>query len=397
MTNTIKYKVAVVVVLATIFGFASGVVGEIIARVYIIEQAFNIPLFGDINFQDNSYGASSLVIRNPSKVIVEQNTKIEESKNAAKRSIVGIFRKNEKTPENTGQEKKFDINNYYQYYDELGNGLIVTSDGWIATDFIPEKMQDSLAPGKPLATSTKKSFLDEYVVITDDKKIYDIDEIIFDPGSLYSFWHINANDLPVKNLIDKKNIQNGELVLAVNWDGWTEVSFIVSKEEQPALVNPSGGQVNHMNLSEKPLKIFYGTFLFNLNNEIAGLINAEGEILPTDAITPALNSLLSNRKIDKIDLGFNYINLSDLIKSVEDGFPPNGLLIYKNEKGEAVSKGGPADSAGLAEGDIITSVDNIVLDGSNTLDGILDKHLPGDVITLYYIRNDKKLQVQVTL
>lgn len=398
MTNNIKYKVAIVVVLATIFGFASGVVGEIIARVYIIEQAFNIPLFGDINFQDNTYGASSLVIRNPSKVIVEQNTKIEESKNAAKRSIVGIFQKKNKViAKNTTQESGFDIDNYYQYYNELGNGLIVTSDGWIVTDFMSEKLQAALTPSKTLATSTKKSFFDDYVVITNDKKIYAVDEIIFDSNSLYSFWHISANDLPVKNLVDKKNIQNGELILAVNWDGWTQVSFVVSSVKQPALVDSNISKSDFMSLNEKPLETFYGSFLFNLNNEIAGLINSEGQIMPTNSITPALNRLLSNRKIEDIDLGINYINLSNLIKSAEDNLPVNGLLIYKNDKGIAVAKGSTAELAGLKEGDIITAVDNIILNNDNSLEKILNNHLYGDEITLYYTRNDKKQQVQVIL
>jgi len=398
MTNTVKYKVAMVVILATVFGFASGVVGEIIARVYVLEKAFNMPLFGDIDFQSSSYGASNLVIRNPSKVIVEQNDKVEESRNSAKKSIVGIFKKKIKdTSESTEREVVFDIDNYYQYYGELGSGVILTSDGWILTNFASEEILDMSNGGKQLATSTKKSLFDDYVVITEDRRIYDIDDIILNSESSYSFWHIKANDLSVKNLVNKEDVQNGELVVAVNWDGWAQVLSVVSGEEKKVLVNSSDAEYNLISLNEKVLDNFFSSFLFNLNNEIVGLIDSEGEVIAMNHISSMLNELLSVREINFIDLGVNYVNLSDLIRLEDNGLPEKGLLLYKKDKEDAVIKGGPADLAGLLEGDIIVAVDNIVLDEKNSLDEILDNYLYGDEITLSYIRNEKKEEVKVVL
>lgn len=397
MANSVKYKIAVIVILSSIFGMASGIVGEIVARVYILEEAFNIPLFGDINFQDNDYGGSSLVIRNPSKVIVEQNTKVEESKNSAKRSIVGIFAKKTDEKIANNNDVLFDVNEYFQYNEELGSGIILTSDGWILTDFISEKMKNYLLVNNSLATTTKNAYLDDFIVVTSDKKIYKVDNIVLDPVSMFSFWHIEANDLPVKNFTSKKNLQNGEILLAVNWDGWSEVTTLVSKEKEPVLIESSSLMVEYLTLDKKLNENFNGNFLFNLNNDIAALINSEGKILSTDSITPALNSLLNTGKINPIKIGINYINLSGLIKLKENKLPENGLLVYKDDKGVAVIKDSPADIAGLKEGDIITAVDNIILNNENTLQEFLSKHVRGDEITLYFTRNNEKNQAKIIL
>jgi S1-C subfamily serine protease len=50
-----------------------------------------------------------------------------------------------------------------------------------------------------------------------------------------------------------------------------------------------------------------------------------------------------------------------------------------------VMRGGPADQAGVAVGDIITVLDRTSLDSANTLTDVLDRHYPGDVLDLTWI------------
>ncbi len=50
-----------------------------------------------------------------------------------------------------------------------------------------------------------------------------------------------------------------------------------------------------------------------------------------------------------------------------------------------VMRGGPADQAGLAIGDVITVLDGTSLDSPTTLTDILDRHYPGDVVDLTWI------------
>ncbi len=56
-----------------------------------------------------------------------------------------------------------------------------------------------------------------------------------------------------------------------------------------------------------------------------------------------------------------------------------GVLIQE------VMRGGPADQAGLVDGDLITVLDGVPLDSTNTLTSVLDRHYPGDVLDLTWI------------
>ncbi len=48
-------------------------------------------------------------------------------------------------------------------------------------------------------------------------------------------------------------------------------------------------------------------------------------------------------------------------------------------------RGGPAQAAGLVDGDLLTTIDGAPLDSATTLTRILDRHYPGDVIDLTWI------------
>jgi serine protease Do len=51
---------------------------------------------------------------------------------------------------------------------------------------------------------------------------------------------------------------------------------------------------------------------------------------------------------------------------------------------EALS-GGPAQAAGLVDGDVLTTIDGAPLDSATALTQILDRHYPGDVIDLTWV------------
>ncbi|MGW1745383.1 S1C family serine protease [Streptomyces sp. NPDC002092] len=63
----------------------------------------------------------------------------------------------------------------------------------------------------------------------------------------------------------------------------------------------------------------------------------------------------------------------------------------------AVESGGPADKAGLKPGDVITKLDDRVIDSGPTLIGEIWTHKPGDQVTITYQRDGKSHTVQLTL
>jgi S1-C subfamily serine protease len=50
-----------------------------------------------------------------------------------------------------------------------------------------------------------------------------------------------------------------------------------------------------------------------------------------------------------------------------------------------VLSGGPAQQAGLLDGDVLLSIDGAQLDTATALTDVLDRHYPGDVVDLVWI------------
>ncbi|MEU6775305.1 trypsin-like peptidase domain-containing protein [Streptomyces sp. NPDC046759] len=63
----------------------------------------------------------------------------------------------------------------------------------------------------------------------------------------------------------------------------------------------------------------------------------------------------------------------------------------------AVEAGGPADKAGLKPGDVITKLDDMVIDSGPTLIGEIWTHKPGDKVTITYKRGGQEHTAELTL
>ncbi|MEU2618835.1 trypsin-like peptidase domain-containing protein [Streptomyces sp. NPDC007157] len=83
--------------------------------------------------------------------------------------------------------------------------------------------------------------------------------------------------------------------------------------------------------------------------------------------------------------------------SLEDS--SNGAQITDSGSGgaAAVESGGPADKAGLKPGDVITKLDDSVIDSGPTLIGEIWTHKPGDKVQVTYKRGGSEHTVEMTL
>lgn len=396
-----KYTILHIIIWATIFGLASGVVGAIVARVYILESALNLPLFGEIDFSDARLGGSSLVISGAKKVVVEQNDKVTETLNAVKSSIVGIYeKKSTSSAALIGNTIDLDhLEGLYSLHEALGQALVITSDGWMVTSYTPPELNTVRSVNKHLATTTdlNKKIAEKYAILTKNGEVYNVDSIIIDPKTSYSFWHFDAEGLPVKKFISREDVANGDLVISVNWQEWTWISSIVDKDNfEHSKIKDSDAVEASFLLEEEPGKDFYGSFLFNLNGEVLAMIDQEGEIKPIYNYTSCIACLLLNKEIRRASLGVYYVDLSQYI-----GFNSNkisgGALIAKNTAGVAVKKGSPAAKAGLMEGDVIYSVNKIDLSKDLSLSVLINRYQVGDELEIEYERNGEMGTMSVVL
>ncbi len=379
--NLKKNGVILTIILAVIFGLAAGVVGQLITRSYISEDIY-IPFWGGVNLTDNNYSGTNLIIRDAKKVIVEQNTKVIETINSVDNSIIGIFKKiPSPLKEDESEELEFDLDNYYKLNQEIGLGLIITSDGWIITNaFI---VNVSLA-----------NILNDYVIITKDKKVYNIDKVVKDTITSFYFIHAEkAKDFPVRQFSAGSDISNGQLVLAIDWQGKSLLTSIVGLKENSVFLKFSDSFSDELILADNLSR----AIIFDLSGNVVGLTEREGRIRPTKHFIGAIKSLLKRKEINRGSLGVNYVDLSVLAVDLAENKYKKGAFIYKNIDGIDIIKGSAADLAGLQTGDIIIQVDNIEINKVNTLTDVIQNYLAGEKVNIQYLREGAKKEVEVEL
>jgi len=383
-------NIVLIIFLAVIFGLAGGVVGEIVSRVYLFESTFNIPVFRDIDLSGEN-GSSSFVISEARRVIVEQDQKVIDTINMVDDSIVGIYQMKEGSKLET--KEAFDLNNYYFINNQLGQGFVITSDGWIITEFLPEKYAQVIFSdnNKKLI---KEDLIKNFVIIDKEKDVYSIEDVVIDEDYSFVFLKVNANDLPVRKFAQEEDIVVGQVALAVNWQNKNLFSTISEIKTDNALVKSSDIYLNKIVLANEINEDLYSSYLFNLSGDLVGLINKNGEIFNINIFSSAVRGMLETKEIKRAKLGVNYVDFSELI-NLKESKERKGAVIYKNNSGISIIKNSVSEVSGLKEGDIILSINNTELDSKNSLNKIINKYLEGDMIRVAYERDGEIKEVDI--
>jgi S1-C subfamily serine protease len=74
-----------------------------------------------------------------------------------------------------------------------------------------------------------------------------------------------------------------------------------------------------------------------------------------------------------------------------------GLSVQSGVFVGSVVQGGPAEQAGLQDGDVITAIDGKALDSMDTLAETVSTHAPGDKLTLSVVRGGETGKLTVEL
>ncbi|MDP2737088.1 MAG: PDZ domain-containing protein [bacterium] len=371
-----KNKFVFLVVVILILSIGGGIFGEIAIRPYLIDTSYNFSSFGNLDFSQGRFRDQGIVISNAKNITVQQDVKTEETINSVSASLVGIYKKQKlANPSNV-----FSPDNFYKISDAAGQGFIITSDGWIVTILALDKIYT------------------DYVVITKDKKIYQIDKAVSDGPTSFNFIHVAARDFPVKKFAANQDIKRGNSTISVNWLELSWVSSVLGFKEKSGLLESSDIFSTKLILNNDVPEEFRGSVVFNLAGDALGLIDAKGEIEPMAHMETVVNSLFKNKIITRPSLGVNYINLTSFVAVDEqNNYWQKGVVIYKDAKNVAIKKGSSAEKAGLREGDIIISVDNINLDKANNLADIVQGYAVGDKINLVIMRDGAEKAVEVIL
>ena len=109
-----------------------------------------------------------------------------------------------------------------------------------------------------------------------------------------------------------------------------------------------------------------------------------GFSIPIDEVLPIVNQIIDGEKPTHARLA---VSVSDV----------QGSTLAQGAEIQTVQGGGAADKAGIQKGDVITKVDDEVIDSSESLVATIRGHRPGDKVTLTYVRGGDTHTTTATL
>jgi serine protease Do len=277
-----------------------------------------------------------------------------------------------------------------------GSGVIITDSGYIITN------RHVVADAGSVS-----------VVLADGTTYEDVEVVAADSVNDIAFLKINdAQGLKPATIGDSSKMEVGEKVIAIgNALGQYQTSVtsgIVSGLGRPLVAgSQAGGDAERLtNLLQTDAAINPGNSggpLVNLDGEVIGLntaIDQEaqgiGFAIPINDAKGLIKSVTTTGKLSRAFLGVSHVNITAEV--VKEYKLPVGYGAYViNEDGDAVTAGSPAQRAGIREGDVITKVAGSKLSQTRPLLSAISGYIPGDKVSITYLRDGKEKTVEVTL
>ena len=269
-----------------------------------------------------------------------------------------------------------------------GSGVIISSDGYILT----------CAHVVDGASS---------ITVTIDDKDYTATLVGEDTTSDVAVIKIDATGLTPATVGDSDSLKVGQSVMAVGNPlgelGGTVTGGMISALNRSVTIQGTSS-TNTMSLIQMDASVSPGNSgggLFNMNGELVGIVNAKssssdaaglGVAIPiNDAIKVAQELLENGYVTGRPYLGITYLAVTDAQTAQQLGV--NAYCVYIVD----VTKGGPADQAGLKAGDRIVSVDGSEIAAKDDLGTLMQKHTAGDTLAITVARDGQMQTVKVTL
>ncbi|MEU6909582.1 trypsin-like peptidase domain-containing protein [Streptomyces coeruleorubidus] len=219
------------------------------------------------------------------------------------------------------------------------------------------------------------------------------------------------DDLKPLTLGDSDKVAVGDATIAIGAPfglSDTVTTGIISAKNRPvASSDGTGSQASYMSALQTDASI-------NPGNSGGPLLDAQGNVIGINsAIQSTGNGGFGTGQSGSIGLGFaipinqaEYV-AQELIKTGKPVYAKIGASVSLDDSSNGaqitdqgatpVEPGGPAAKAGLKPGDVITKLDDRVIDSGPTLIGEIWTHKPGDKVTITYERGGKEHTVDLTL
>ena len=271
-----------------------------------------------------------------------------------------------------------------------GSGVIISNDGYIVTN-------NHVVNG---ATKIE--------VILNDKRTYTAEVIGKDPTTDLALIKVKDKDLPFINYGNSDAVKIGEWVLAVG------NPFNLNSTVTAGIVSAKGRNINILEHGTglAPIESFIQTdAAVNPGNSGGALVNTTGELVGINTAIASNNgsyqgysfaipvNIVKKVVADLIEYGTvqrAYIGLS--IQDIDAKFAEEKRL--KQLKGvyiNGLTENGAGETAGIKIGDVVTKIENVAVKSTSELLEQIGKFRPSDKIRVTLIRDDKELELPVTL
>jgi serine protease Do len=271
-----------------------------------------------------------------------------------------------------------------------GSGVIITPDGYIATNNHVVEDADK----------------DGIEVVMQDKTRHKAKLVGTDPSTDLAVIKIEAQALPVAALGNSEHVQVGEWVLAIgNPLGLTSTvtAGIISAigRGNIGVIRDSYGIENFIQTDAAINPGNSGGALVNMNGEVIGINTAiattnaryqgYGFAVPINLLKTVAADIIKEGKVRRGYIGVQIAQVDQTMAKALGLEKAGGVII------QGLVKDGAGESAGLKEGDVILSIDGKDLDAPNELQTYVATRHPGDVVSLKVFREGRVLEKKVTL
>lgn len=275
-----------------------------------------------------------------------------------------------------------------------GSGFVITKDGLIATN---KHVIDGA---------------DKITVVMQDGGSYDAKLVSADPLNDFAIIRVDKKDLPVVDLGYSDELKVGEPVIAIGnaLGSYTNsvTSGVISGTDRSIVAQSEASASSLEGLLQVDAAINQGNSggpLVNIQGQVIGIntaVDKAGEgigfAIPINDLRPAIESVVSQGRIIRPMLGVRYVNITPEIAGLNKLSVSKGALLETDSATtHAVIPDGPADKAGLKDGDIIVSVNGQEITPQQSLTRLLQKFRPGDSVDIKYLRDGKEATAKATL
>ena len=270
----------------------------------------------------------------------------------------------------------------------FGSGVIISDEGYIVTN------------NHVIAGS------DEIVVVLNDKREFTAELMGADPTTDIALLKIDAEDLTHLRFGDSDQLRLGEWVLAIG-NPYNLTSTVTA-----GIVSAKARNINILRTQEFSIESFIQTdAAVNPGNSGGALINTRGQLVgintaiasrtgaftgysfavPVSIVEKIVKDLVEFGAVQRAILG---VTIQDVSAELVEERKLSGVEgVYVN----GIREDGAAKSAGIKEGDVIISIDEVPVNSSAALQEQVSKYRPGESVKVILRRDGKLKQYDVVL